>query len=156
MFLKAHKANTKRLVLFIICIKSISWISYCVKCLLTVFIYPNHLSLLLQSPHFTNEEPLNSGENIYWDIQMDSLSPCLSPSLEKWGSGWRDVTEIGCDSTKMRLTNILMRKCHLCSLVPTTPDYWPWERGGTQTAAKAHQMTDLQLKDQHDKMLTSR
>lgn len=101
----------------------------------TVSIYPNHLRLLLQSPHSTNEAS-NRGQSIYWDIQMDSRTPCLSSSLKRWR--WRDVTEIGCDSAKMRLTNILMRKCQPRCLVPTAADRWPSD-GRTRAAAETHQ-----------------
>lgn len=74
-----------------------------------------HNLIQLMSP-----EPLNRGESIYWDIQMDSHKPRLFPSLKQWR--WRDVTEISYDSAKMRLTNILMRKCQPCPLVPNTQE----------------------------------
>ena len=88
-----------------------------------------NLLILLMSP-----EPLNRGQSIYWDIRMDSPAPCLSPPLKRWSR--RHVTEIGCDSAKMRLTNILMRKCQPCSRVPTTPDSWPWERESNPSCRK--------------------
>lgn len=62
----------------------------------------NHLRLTSQTPQ-SSDELLKRRDLLRYSDGFSHPRCC-------WRSGRRGVTVIGCDSTKMRLTNILMRK----------------------------------------------